>query len=186
MVESAETLGTDFHGLTHETPPQVSYCRNKRFILFIADAFIMNTFEPTMGFASALKRSVPSRIEICRVFVCSGGVRLSPLRTPVTIWHTAPAPDDGWWWVWSSWWNEWQGKPKYSEKSAPMALCSPQIPHGLTWARIRAVSVGYRLLTAWATARPFKQVHGHSKLKEAEQQNTWQIWWPRVLRSWTA
>jgi hypothetical protein len=33
-------------------------------------------------------------------------------------WPIVPAPDDRWWWLWISWWNEdWQGKPKYSEKT---------------------------------------------------------------------
>jgi hypothetical protein len=50
------------------------------------------------------------------LFIIScGGVRLSPLGTSVTIWPIVPAPDDRW--VWSSRWNEnWQGKPKCSEK----------------------------------------------------------------------
>jgi hypothetical protein len=46
------------------------------------------------------------------VLVSWGGVKLSPLDTSATIWPILPAPDDGWW-VWSSRWNEWQGKPKY-------------------------------------------------------------------------
>jgi hypothetical protein len=50
-----------------------------------------------------------------------------------------PAPDDhGWWWVWSNRWNCCQGKP------ATVPHCPPQIPHYLTWARIRAVAVGSR------------------------------------------
>jgi hypothetical protein len=57
--------------------------------------------------------------------------------------------------MWSSRWNEnWQGKPNYSEKPFPVPLCPPQIPHDLTWARIRAVAVGSRRLTAWAMALP--------------------------------
>jgi hypothetical protein len=36
-----------------------------------------------------------------------------------------PAPDDRWWWLWSNCWNEdWQGKPKYSEKTCPNATLS--------------------------------------------------------------
>jgi hypothetical protein len=34
-----------------------------------------------------------------------------------------------------------QGKPKYSEKTCPVPLCPPQIPHGLTRARTRASAV---------------------------------------------
>jgi hypothetical protein len=40
-------------------------------------------------------------------------------------WPIVPAPDDRWWWVWSSRWNEnWQGKPKYSDKICPSATLS--------------------------------------------------------------
>jgi hypothetical protein len=39
-------------------------------------------------------------------------------------------------------------------KPAPVTLCSPQIPHYLTWDRIRATAVGSQRLTAWAMARP--------------------------------
>jgi hypothetical protein len=43
--------------------------------------------------------------------------------------HLVPAPDDRW--VWSVWWNEnWQGKPKYSEKIFPIATLSTTNP---TW-----------------------------------------------------
>jgi hypothetical protein len=41
------------------------------------------------------------------------------------------APDDKWGWLWSNWWNEnWQGKPKYSEKTCPSAILSTTNP---TW-----------------------------------------------------
>jgi hypothetical protein len=59
-----------------------------------------------------------------------GGVGLSPLGTSATIWPTVPAPDDRWW-VWSSRWNEdWQGKPKYSEKTCSSATLLTKNP---TW-----------------------------------------------------
>jgi hypothetical protein len=57
------------------------------------------------------------------------GVRLSPLGMSTTIWPIVPTPDDKRWW--SSWWNEnWQGKPKYSEKTCPSATLSTTNP---TW-----------------------------------------------------
>jgi hypothetical protein len=57
-------------------------------------------------------------------------VRLSPVDTSATNWPMVPAPDDRWW-VWSSRWNEdWQGKPKYSEKTRPSATLSTINP---TW-----------------------------------------------------
>jgi hypothetical protein len=46
-------------------------------------------------------------------------------------WPIVQAPDDRWWWLWSNWWNEnWQGKPKYSEKTCPSAILSTTNP---TW-----------------------------------------------------
>jgi hypothetical protein len=60
-----------------------------------------------------------------------GGVRLSPTGTSATIWPIVPASDDRWWWVWSRRWNEnWQGKPKYSEKICPSVTLSITDP---TW-----------------------------------------------------
>jgi hypothetical protein len=59
------------------------------------------------------------------------GLRLSPLGTSATNWPIVPAPDDRWWWIWSSQWNEnSQGKPKYSEKTCPSATLSTTNP---TW-----------------------------------------------------
>jgi hypothetical protein len=46
-------------------------------------------------------------------------------------WPNVPAPDDRWGWLWRNWWNEdWQGKPKYSEKTCPSTTLSTTIP---TW-----------------------------------------------------
>jgi hypothetical protein len=36
----------------------------------------------------------------------------------------------GWLWGWRIWWNEWQGKPKYSEKTCPGSTLSTTNP---TW-----------------------------------------------------
>jgi hypothetical protein len=59
-----------------------------------------------------------------------GGVRQSSIGTSATNWPTAPAPS-GRWWVWSSRWNEnWQEKPKYSDKTCPSATLSTTNP---TW-----------------------------------------------------
>jgi hypothetical protein len=59
-----------------------------------------------------------------------GGVRLGPLCTSATIWHIVPALDDRWW-IWSSRWNKnWQGKPKYSEKTCLSTTLSTTNP---TW-----------------------------------------------------
>jgi hypothetical protein len=59
-------------------------------------------------------------------FYNSHGVRLGPLGTAATVWPIIPAPDNRWWWLWSNRWNvNCQGKPKYSEKTCPIAtLCT--------------------------------------------------------------
>jgi hypothetical protein len=61
-------------------------------------------------------------------FIILNGAGLGPLGTAVTV---APATDDRWWWLWSSWWNEdCQGKLKCSEKICPNATLSTTNP---TW-----------------------------------------------------
>jgi hypothetical protein len=46
-------------------------------------------------------------------------------------WPIVRAPDDRWWWLWSSRWNEdWQGRPKYSERTCPSATLSTTNPTG--------------------------------------------------------
>jgi hypothetical protein len=58
------------------------------------------------------------------------GVRLSKLGTSATNWPIVPAPDDRRF-MWSSRCNEnWQEKPKYSEKTCPSANLSTTNP---TW-----------------------------------------------------
>jgi hypothetical protein len=59
---------------------------------------------------------------------------------------------------WSNWWNEdWQGKPKYSDKSCPSATLSTTKSHmtrpGL---EPRTAAFGSQRLTAWAMARPLR------------------------------
>jgi hypothetical protein len=51
-----------------------------------------------------------------------------------TDWPILPVLDDRWWWMWSSRWNEnWQGKPKYSEKNWHSATFSTTNP---TWTQL--------------------------------------------------
>jgi hypothetical protein len=64
-------------------------------------------------------------------------------------------------------WNvDWQGKPKFSEKTCPSAtFVHHKIPHDQTRVLTRAAAVGSRRLTAWAMARPgaaitFYLLHG--------------------------
>jgi hypothetical protein len=63
----------------------------------------------------------------CIFIYFSHGVRLSALGTAATVWRIVPAADDiwWWWWFWCNRWNaNWQGKPKYSEKTCPTATLS--------------------------------------------------------------
>jgi hypothetical protein len=34
-------------------------------------------------------------------------------------WPTVPPPGDGWWWVWSSRWNDWQGETEVLGQNPP-------------------------------------------------------------------
>jgi hypothetical protein len=61
-------------------------------------------------------------------FLVGWDLRHQVLR-PILAYCTAP--NDRWGWLWSNWWNEdWQGKPKYSEKTCPSATLSTTNP---TW-----------------------------------------------------
>jgi hypothetical protein len=78
----------------------------------------------------------------------------SSLATAATVWPTVPDPDDRWWWLWSSRWNEnCQVKLSTRRKPGQVPLCPQQILHDLAWDRTWAAAVGARRLTAWAMAR---------------------------------
>jgi hypothetical protein len=109
-------------------------------------------------------------MNILWTFFNASGVGLSPLYCS-HFWPIVPAPDDRWEWLWSSWWNEdWQGKPKYSEKTCPNATLSTTNPtwpnpgrrggkpatnhlsYGMAlvlWALIGIISVNDILLDVW-------------------------------------
>jgi hypothetical protein len=72
-------------------------------------------------------------------------------------WPIVTASGDKWRWLWRSRWNvDWQGKPKFSEKTCPSAtIVHHKIPHDQSRVRTRAAAVGSRRLTAWAMMRPF-------------------------------
>jgi hypothetical protein len=57
-----------------------------------------------------------------------GGVQTGSTRHVghLLAYYTCP----GWLWGWRTWWNEWHGKPKYSEKTCPDATLSTTNP---TW-----------------------------------------------------
>jgi hypothetical protein len=61
--------------------------------------------------------------------------------------------------------GNWQGKTEVlGEKSVPVPLCPPQIPHGLTRDWTRDSAAGGRRLTAWAMARPCVECYSISCL----------------------
>jgi hypothetical protein len=68
------------------------------------------------------KFSLPHNEDFFNCIVGSG-VQLGPLGTAATNRPTVPAPydydDDG-----KNWWNNWQGKQNYSEKTCPSAALS--------------------------------------------------------------
>jgi hypothetical protein len=69
----------------------------------------------------------------CMVFfflicIVGGGVQTGSTRHIGHLLAYCTCP--GWLWGWRIWWNEWQGKPKYSEKTSPDATLSPTNP---TW-----------------------------------------------------
>jgi hypothetical protein len=94
----------------------------------------------SLGVGRGAHNSSPLQISLLRKFTRSigpwviiilSGVRLSQLGTSATVWPIVPAPDDRWWWLWNNWWNEdWQGNPKFSEKTCSTAISSTTNP---TW-----------------------------------------------------
>jgi hypothetical protein len=84
--------------------------------------------------------------------------------------------------------ENWQGKPKYSEKKpASLPLFPPQIPNDLTQTRTREAAVGSRRSTAWATARPYNLSYFVDKncLHEEERNiiNHFEWLWSSALES---
>jgi hypothetical protein len=81
--------------------------------------------------------------------------------------------------LWRSRWNvDWQGKPKFSEKTCPSAtFVHHKIPHDQT----RAATVGSRRLTAWAMARPTIQRY----IREDRTAREMSIYIKPKLKTWT-
>jgi hypothetical protein len=79
---------------------------------------------------SLLFENYSNTLQVCNYFFIASWVGVSPFYRG-HFWPIVPAPDDRWVWLWSNWWNEdWQGKPKYSEKTCPSATLSTTNP---TW-----------------------------------------------------
>jgi hypothetical protein len=79
----------------------------------------------------------------------SGG--WSPIESPRHCGHQqAFCASPGWLWWWRNWWNDdWQGKPRYSEKTCPSAALSTTNPTCSARTRTRAAAVGSKWLTAY-------------------------------------
>jgi hypothetical protein len=83
-------------------------------------------------------------------FPCRG-VRLSPLGTWATIWPIAPSLDSGWWWAWTSRWNEWQGKLKYSWGNLPECRFAYHRFH-ITWTELEPGQPRFEARRHWAVS----------------------------------
>jgi hypothetical protein len=94
-------------------------------------------------------RGADSSFSNQQIRIVGGGVQTGSTRH-VSHWMTC-CTCPGWLWWGRIWWNEdWQGKPKYSEKTCPSATLSTTNPTCQT----RAAAVGSQWLTAWVMARP--------------------------------
>jgi hypothetical protein len=78
---------------------------------------------------------------------------LGPLGTTATS-QSAPGDDE------KNWWNEWQGKPKYSEKTCPSAAlsttdptCCPEAKPGRSGGKPATNRLSY------GTALPYRKIH---------------------------
>jgi hypothetical protein len=92
-----------------------------------------------------------------------GGVQLHPLGTAATNRPILPTPgdyDNGE----NRWNDDWQRKPKYSEKTCPSATSSSTNPTCSARTRTRTAAVGSQRLTAWAMARPVLNSYYYKRL----------------------
>jgi hypothetical protein len=96
-----------------------------------------------------LTRAAPVGNPATSFFLVSlGGVRLSPLGTSATVgllYQPRMFDDD---YGADGGMRIGRGNRNTRRKPAPVPLCPPQIPHDLTWDRIRAAAVGSQRLTA--------------------------------------
>jgi hypothetical protein len=124
--------------------------------------------------------------------IVGGGVesKLGPLGTSATEWPNVPVPVIVM--MENFWRNEdWQGKPKYSEKTCPSATLFTTNPTFQTRARTRAAAVGSQRLTAWAKG-PYSSTNGSALCISIcltslipGALNKWEKWYfhlPKMLR----
>jgi hypothetical protein len=135
LVNSGRTWAS--HTLTHNVQSNngtvAKHLMERRIWTFLSAqhrAFVSSLTVSTCSrnFAASWK---PNVNRLVTFLVSWGGVSLSPLGMWATIQPIVPVPDDEWWWVSSSRWNEWKGKPKYSERTCPIYDLSTTNPTGL-------------------------------------------------------
>jgi hypothetical protein len=77
------------------------------------------------GFLTAPMRAAdPTYLIFFFIGIVVGGVQLGPLGIAATNRPIVPAPGD----YGRNWWNDWQGKQKYSKKTCPNAALSTTNP----------------------------------------------------------
>jgi hypothetical protein len=89
---------------------------------------ILGQIDPVHTIQSYLSKIQMVYIFFFLICIVWGGVQTGSTRHVghLSAYCTCP----GWLWRWRNWWNEWQGKPKYSEKTCPDATFSTTNP---TW-----------------------------------------------------
>jgi hypothetical protein len=103
------------------------------------------------------------------ICIVGGGVQTGSTRHVGHLLAYCTCP--GWLWGWRIWWNEWQGKPKYSEKTYPGATLSttnPTWPHpGLNPGRRGGKPATNRF--SHGAAHQLQRLHSNAI-------NGWKIW----------
>jgi hypothetical protein len=77
-----------------------------------------------------------------------------------------------------------RGNRSTRRKPTPMTLCSPQMPHDLTWARTQAVTFGSRRLTALAMAWPEENIKIGLGERSCEKVECFQLTEELLRRLW--
>jgi hypothetical protein len=128
----------------------------------LPDTFL---FRRVFCISSVLDIMTPLRVRVAQSFFffnshsAGGGTESTRHAGRWMAYCTCP----GWlWWWWRILWNEdWQGKPKYSEKTCPRTTLPTTNPTCQTRARTWTAVVGSQLLTTWAMPRT-STVHSSS------------------------
>jgi hypothetical protein len=97
----------------------------REFREFISYSYCLNNNSNLWFFL--MKSKVVPLLNWLKVFfflicILGGGVQPGSTRHVGHLLAYCTCP--GWFWGWRIWWNEWQGKPKYSEKTFPDATLS--------------------------------------------------------------